>query len=108
MIVELRIYEVMPGKMGAMLDRLENVAIPILERFGIRPIGFWTTVIGPSSNAITYMLEWQSMAEREDRWTRFFADPEWIAKKAESERDGPLAANVKTQFLAPTAFSPLR
>lgn len=33
------------------------------------------------------------------------SDPEWLAKRAESERDGPIIASIKNMFLQPTAFS---
>jgi hypothetical protein len=48
------------------------------------------------------------MAEREQKWTTFQADPAWIAARSASERDGPILANVKSMFLAPTAFSAVK
>ena len=45
------------------------------------------------------------MAERETKWTAFATDPEWIAKRAESEKDGPILSNIVNSFLKPTAFS---
>ena len=32
-------------------------------------------------------------------------DPEWIEKRAETERDGAIVASVNNQILTPTAFS---
>ena len=50
--------------------------------------GFWTTLIGSSNQSLTYMLAWESLAEREQKWMAFQSDPEWIAKRAETEKDG--------------------
>ena len=36
------------------------------------------------------------------------ADPEWIAKRAETEKDGAIVANVHSQILQPTPFSSVR
>jgi hypothetical protein len=36
------------------------------------------------------------------------ADPAWIAARAESERDGPILANVKSMLMTPTAFSSVK
>jgi len=36
------------------------------------------------------------------------ADPEWLATRAESEKDGPINAQVSNAFLSPTAFSALK
>ena len=35
-------------------------------------------------------------------------DPEWQAKRAESERDGPIVASISSSFLQPTAFSSVK
>jgi hypothetical protein len=35
-------------------------------------------------------------------------DPEWVSKRAESERDGPIIASIKNMLLQPTAFSAVK
>lgn len=67
-----------------------------------------TTLVGPDSNDLTYMLEWESLADREKKWNAFFADPEWNQVKAESEKDGPINAKVASSFLSPTKFSAIQ
>src|ERR1700761_1486643 len=108
MIYELRVYRCVPGRLPNLLQRFETVTLGIWARHGIRQAGFWTTLIGESSQELTYMLAWEGMAEREQKWTAFQSDPEWIAKRAESEKDGQIVANIVSQFLAPTAFSSVR
>lgn len=44
------------------------------------------------------------MAERDAKWTRFMTDPEWISRKAETEREGILVARAENLFLAPTDY----
>jgi hypothetical protein len=105
MIYELRIYRCVPGRLPALLSRFQNDTLRIWEKHGIRQAGFWTTLIGESNEQLTYMLAWDSMAEREKRWDAFLADPEWKAIFTESEKDGPLVQNISSQLLAPTAFS---
>lgn len=104
MIYEQRIYRCLPGRLPALLKRFETQTLRIWAKHGIRSAGFWTTAIGESSNDLTYYLVWESMAERETKWAAFIADPEWLAAKADSEKDGQIVANAATQFLAPTAF----
>jgi nuclear transport factor 2 (NTF2) superfamily protein len=79
MIYELRTYRCVPGRMAALLSRFQNETLRIWEKHGIRQAGFWTTLIGKSTQEITYMLVWDSMAGRERRWGAFLADPEWVA-----------------------------
>jgi hypothetical protein len=108
MIYELRIYRCLPGRLPALLSRFQNHTLRIWEKHGIRQAGFWTTLIGESNQQLTYMLTWDSMAEREKRWGAFLADPEWIATSAETETDGPLVQNISNELLSPTAFSSVK
>ena len=108
MIYELRIYQCIPGKLPALLKRFETKTLDIWKKHGIRPTGFWTVLLGDGSNDLHYMLAWESLAEREQKWNAFMADPEWIEKRAESERDGPIIQTLSNQLLTPTAFSAVR
>ena len=105
MIYELRVYRCLPGRLPALLKRFESATLKLWERHGIRQAGFFTTVIGESNNDLTYLLAWESLAERERKWTAFMTDPDWIAARTESERDAQIVANITSSFLAPTAFS---
>jgi hypothetical protein len=105
MIYEMRVYHCVPGKLPALLDRFATITLPIWERFGIRQAGFWTTLIGESNQQLVYLLAWESLAEREQKWAAFMADPEWQAKRAETEANGPILTRVSNQILQPTSFS---
>ena len=39
-------------------------------------------------------------------WAAFRADPEWIAGKAESEKDGSLVEKLTSVTLSPVAYIP--
>ncbi|CAN5756499.1 NIPSNAP family protein [soil metagenome] len=108
MIYELRIYKCVPSKLPALLNRFANVTLKIWERHGIKQAGFWTTLVGESNQELFYLLAWESLADRENKWNAFQADPEWQTKRAETEKDGAIVANVSSQFLAPTAFSSVK
>ncbi len=108
MIHELRIYHCVPGRLPALLRRFETITLGIWARHGIRQAGFWTVGIGGSNQDLYYLLEWESLAEREAKWNAFAADPEWLAKRAETEADGPIVASLENMILTPTAFSAVR
>jgi hypothetical protein len=108
MIVEMRVYHCVPTRLPALLDRFQTITLGFFEKYGIRQIGFWTTLIGPDNHALTYLLQWESLAEREQKWNAFQADPEWIAKRNATEAEKPIVARIENQFLAPTAFSAMR
>ena len=108
MIYELRIYRTLPGRLPNLLARFQNHTLRIWEKHGVRQAGFWTTLVGESNYDLTYLLAWESLAEREVKWAAFAADPEWLAVRAESEKDGQIVANISNQFLTPTAFSSVK
>lgn len=105
-IHEVRVYEAMPGRLGDLNNRFREITLPIWARLGIRPVAFWTTLVGPSNNALFYILSWDSMAERERLWALFMTDGEWLRRKGEMDRDGPLVARAENQLLQLTDYSP--
>ncbi|MGB8487127.1 MAG: NIPSNAP family protein [Xanthobacteraceae bacterium] len=108
MIYELRTYHVAPNRMPALLKRFETITLDLFKKHGIRQAGFWTTMVGESNQNMFYMLAWESLAEREKKWTAFATDPEWLTKRAETEKDGPIVLTLSNQFLEPTAFSSVK
>jgi NIPSNAP protein len=108
MIYELRAYEAVPGRLPKLVARFNDHTLPLWAKHGIRQVGFWTTIVGESSNRLTYMLAWDSLADREARWTAFQNDPAWHKARDESEKDGPIVQTIANQLLAPTEFSALR
>jgi len=109
MLYELREYKAVAGRLPVLLKRFENEVLPLWERHGIRATGFWTTLIGPSANvALHYMVEWESLTEREEKWGAFVRDPEWHRIRDTSELDGPFVAEFSNSILMPTSFSRLK
>ena len=108
MIYELRTYHCAPGRLPALNDRFQSITLKFWEKYGIRQVGFWTTLIGPSNQTLTYMLQWESLAERETKWNAFAADPEWLLKRAETEAKAIIVERIENYILAPTAYSAMR
>jgi hypothetical protein len=108
MLYELRIYDCCPGRLPALLDRFNTITLKIWERHGIKQAGFWTTVIGENNHQLIYMLAWESLAEREAKWGAFQTDPEWLEKRAQTEAEKPIVANVASQIITPTSFSSVK
>jgi hypothetical protein len=108
MIHELRIYHCAQGRLPALHERFREVTLSLWEKRGITAVGFWTTVVGHSNQALTFMLQWESLAERERIWNAFEKDPEWLAARERYEGQGPIVERIENQLLQPTAYSPLR
>jgi hypothetical protein len=100
-IHEFREYTCLPGRLPALLERFETVTLGFWETYGIRHAGFWTTEIGSSNQVLHYLLEWESMAEREQRWGAFQSDAHWIAARAATETPDRIVASIRNEFWRP-------
>jgi hypothetical protein len=108
MLYELRIYHCVSGRLPALIKRFDTITLKLWEKHGIKQAGFWTVQIGGSNQDLYYMLQWESLAEREKKWNAFANDPEWHAKRAETEKDGAIVASLENLILQPTAFSSVK
>ncbi len=107
MVYELRVYDIVPGRMPAINNRFANITLDIFQKHGIKVIGFWEDLIG-TSNRLTYLIQWESLAHREKAWNAFVSDPDWLAARAKTEADGPIVAKVTNTIMRPTSYSPLQ
>ncbi len=108
MIYEWREYRIVPGRMPAMKERFRNTTNTFFEKHGIKIVGYWESEIGGETSSLYYMVAWRDLAHREQAWSAFASDPEWIKARAESEKDGPIVAGIHNMILKPTDFSPMQ
>jgi len=108
MIHELRVFHCVLGRRPALLQRFENDTLRLFEKHGIKQLGFWTVAIGESNNDLFLILQWESLAEREQKFGAFLKDPEGLEAKRKSEENGPLEATITNTILVPTTCSMLR
>jgi hypothetical protein len=106
-IFELRTYVAVPGKFDALLSRIRDHAVPLFEKYGMTSIGYWaaTDDDGEPTETLVYLLAHASRSAAKESWASFWADPGWIAARAEG---GTVTANATSVFLTPTEFSELR
>jgi hypothetical protein len=108
MIYELRVYHCVPGRLPDLLKRFDTITLKLWDKHGIKQAGFWTVLVGESNQDLYYLLKWESLAERQQKFGAFGADPEWLAARAETEKNGPIVASIANSFLAPTSFSAVK
>jgi len=108
MIYELRVYEAMPGKLAALNSRMENHALPLFARHGIKSVGYWTTDVGNHNHELTYMVAWDNLNQRQEAWSSFRRDPDWLQALEQTHTGGWIVKRASNQLLLPTAYSPLK
>jgi hypothetical protein len=110
-VYELRIYHLNPGKLPLILERFRTKETKIFARLGMHNVAFWTPTMDdtntePGGQTLIYLLRHKSVAAARDSWKRFSADPEWVALKAETEKDGAFVDKHESTFMHLTDFSP--
>src|SRR2546430_17649536 len=89
MLYESRLYITVPGKLPAINDRFAKHTIGFFKKHGIGILGFWNDEIG-TSNQLTYILAFDSMADREPKWGPVGAFPGWHRGRPETEAPRPI------------------
>ena len=108
MIYELRVYHCVPGRLPDLLKRFETMTLPLWQKHRIQQAGFWTVAIGSSNQDLYYLLKWETLEERTQKFAAFQADPEWISARAETEKNCPIVASITNTILQPTSFSSVK
>jgi NIPSNAP len=108
-VFELRTYTTNEGKLDELHKRFRDHTNRLFVKHGMELVGYWTPAEGPEAgNTLVYMLAYPSREARDKSWKDFVADPEWQAAYKASRAGGPLVKQVKSQFLNPTDYSPIK
>ena len=100
MIVEERIYTLLPGKVAEYLRTYaaEGMALQVAHLGPM--LGYYSTEIGPL-NTLVHLWAYESIGDRESRRARMLADPAWqtYIKKIQ-----PLVLTQESRILNPAPF----
>jgi hypothetical protein len=109
-VFELRIYTTPEGRLAALDERFRDPERTYFVRHGMMEIGYFHPLDAAmgAGHTLIYMLAHTSRATAVSAWEGFRADPDWIALKAGTEKDGSLTTKTESIFLDPTDFSPLQ
>jgi hypothetical protein len=106
---EMRTYTTYPGRLGALNKRFRDHTNRLFEKHGMTLIGFWTPADEPEKdNTLIYILAFPSREAREAAFKAFRDDPDWIAARDASEKDGKIVEKVESKFLTPTDYSKIK
>ena len=103
MIVEERIYELLPGHGAEYQRRIESEGIAIQRPILGRLVGYFASDIG-ELNQVVHLWAFDSLEDRAERRARLLADPHWREFVATVQ---PLIVRMENSILIPMAFSPI-
>jgi hypothetical protein len=104
MIVDLRVYTCIPGRLPEWLALYQAEAWPLQEKYLGKCLGFYTSIDG-ALHRVVHLWQYESQADRETRRAAMVADPGWKVFATKSAALGAFVSQ-ETTMLAPTAFSP--
>ena len=103
MILEMRTYQVHPGKAPEFLKVYEQSGLSIITRYA-NLVGCWNKDSG-ALNAIVFLWAYDAYAHRQAQRATLAADAEWQACVPTIL---PYLVHQESVFLSPVAFSPIR
>jgi len=113
-VFELRTYTATPNNLANLNARFRDHTVRLFTKHGMTSIGYWNLMKDQKDADVTlvYILAHKSRDAAKAGFKEFGQDPEWTAARKESEvkGGGPLTirGGVKSVFMAPTDYSPMR
>jgi hypothetical protein len=108
-VFEMRTYYANPGKMNALHARFRDHTNKLFVKHGMSLIGFWSPIDAKDAEEkMIYILAFPSKDAAKKSWDGFRKDPDWIAARKASEKDGVLVKKVDSVYLNPTDYSPIK
>ncbi len=115
-VFELRTYTASKGNLGNLNDRFKNHTLKLFEKHGMTNVVYWNMLKGQKQKGedtmLVYLLAHKSPDAAKKSFDAFRTDPDWLAaRKASEEKGGGSLTDkdgVKSEFLKPTDYSPLK
>jgi hypothetical protein len=107
-VYELRTYTTLPGRLPALHKRFAEHTLKLFEKHGMRNEMYWIpTDAERKDNTLIYVVSHDSQEAADRSWKAFIADPEWIAVRDASEKDGKILAKPPERvYMTLTDYSP--
>lgn len=106
-VFELRTYE-SPSDQDhkRKVEMMQSGEGEIFDKAGFFQVFYGDTLVGARLPNLTYMLSYESTAERDKKWNAFRASPEWKSLSAQPRYAfESIVSNITNAILTPTAYS---
>lgn len=104
MLLDVRTYTTLPGRVPAQLELYKKYGYPVQLRYMGEPLCYAVAESG-ELNKFTHIWVYESAADREDKRGRMAQDPDWKAYLAENAKAGNIIEQKNT-LMTPVAFAP--
>lgn len=104
MIYDFRMYTLKPGATPEYMAAVEEVALPIRKKHGVKLAGWYYSEIG-ELNQVVHIWAFEDLNQRIQQRQKFLSDPSLAADIAKIRE---MYVHQESKFLMPAAFSPLK
>lgn len=105
-VFELRTYESPSDRDHKLKVEMMQSEGDIFGKAGFWPVFYGDTLVGSRLPSLTYMLCYESVAERDKKWSAFGTSPEWKSLSGQAKYAfEDLVSNITNLILTPTAYS---
>lgn len=101
-IYELRTYDVIVGKMAAVVDLYNAEGWAAIQKHPPRLLGYFTGDIG-ALNQLIHLWKFEDDADRREFWRNLFADPAFMAFGAKLR---PMIAKQENKLMLASPWGP--
>ena len=111
LVYELRTYTTNEGRLPALHARFKDHTMKLFEKHGMKNVIYCTPIDKEGNsvdNVLVYLLAHKSQKAAAESFAAFVKDPEWIAARDASEKDGKIVMKLESQFWVPTDYSPMK
>ncbi len=108
-VFELRTYNCLPGRLPNLITRFRDHTLKLFEKHHMENIAYFTSIEKDGAQPkLVYLLAHKSEEEAAKSWAAFRSDPDWIAARDASEKDGKIVEKVESVFMKPLDFSKIK
>lgn len=104
MLIDLRTYRTLPGRIPAQLDLYGKLGYPVQLRYMGEPLCYLSAESG-ALNTLVHAWVYDSAADREAKRAKMQQDPDWKHFLAEGAKAGNVIEQ-NTSLMVPVAFAP--
>ena len=104
MLLDVRIYKCLPGRLQAQLELYKKYGYPVQLRYIGEPLCYAVAESG-ALNTITHIWVYESAADRESKRAKMAADPDWKIYLAENAKAGNLVEQNNC-LMTPVTWAP--
>lgn len=104
MIYDFRMYTLKPGATPEYMAAVEEIALPIRKKYGVKLAGWYYSEIG-ELNQVVHIWAFDDEAHMAEAKAKVARDPDWTGKYMPRVR--PLIESQKTYLMKSPDFAPV-